>query len=93
MKKIQIEKNEWKEMIEIESATRIINDGCHFKTLSDTIIHIGQKMQDRKATPKHVDEMLDIRDSLDLIVDQFKCDVSNWASSFSIGEEDIKEDK
>ena len=85
-------KNEWKEIIEIESATRIINDGCHFKTLSNTIIHIGQKMKDRKATPKHVDEMTEIHDALDVIVNQFKNDVSNWASSFSIGE-DIKEDK
>ena len=93
MKKIQIEKNEWKEMIEIESATRIINDGCHFKTLSDAIIHIGQKMKDRKATPKHINEMTEIHDALDVIVDQFKCDVSNWASSFSIAEEETKEAK
>ena len=68
-------------------------DGCFFKTLSDNVIQIGQMMKDRKTTVKEVNQLMEIHDALDIVVDQFKNDVSNWADSLGIGEEKTKEVK
>ena len=84
------EKNELIEMVREESAKRVISDGSTLKVISQTIISIGQTMEEGKATPREVEKLLEIKDGLDVIVDQFKNDVSSWASSFSFGE---KEDK
>ena len=88
--KMNKEKNELIEMVREESAKRVISDGSTLKVISQTIISIGQTMEEGKATPREVEKLLEIKDGLDVIVDQFKNDVSSWASSFSFGE---KEDK
>jgi len=80
-------KNELIEMIEQESAKRTSSNGYTFKVISETIILIGQRMEEGKATPKDVEKLMEVHDALDVVVDQFKSDVSNWASSFSFGEE------
>ena len=80
--------NTWKKIVEDESAKRIVSDGCTFKVMSESIVMIGQKMTDGKATPKDVEILMELHDALDVIVEQFKNDVSNWASSFNFGEED-----
>jgi len=84
------EKNELIEMVREESVKRVISDGVSLKMVSGIIISIGQKMEEGKAAPRDVEKLLEIKDSLDVIVDQFKNDVSSWASSFSFGEKENK---